>query len=233
MLRVRREGEVLVWTIARPAVRNALDAATVGALEAAADEAEADPSARAVVLEGEGDAFCAGGDLNEVRTLTEAEPTGAFSDLGHHVLGRLEALRIPVIAAVRGAALGGGAELALVGRGGALHALLTARDLSGVESVRVGLAEVLADDARDGALELARDIGRCAPSSVAAFKQLVRAGGARDVERRLFVEMWTGPEHVEAVRAHFERRVPAWAEDRGGQGNRGSGGQGSGNRGST
>lgn len=246
----------MVWTLARPAVRNALDLATMTALEAAADEAEAEPDVRAVVLEGEGDAFSAGGDLNEVRSLTEPEPTGAFSDLGHRVLGRLEALRVPIVAAVRGAALGGGAELALacdlrvvdattrlsfkharmatvtswgttarllalVGRGRALHALLTARDFTGEEAVLAGLAEVLAADAREGARALAADVARSAPGAVRAHKRLVRAGGARDLERALFVETWTGDEHAEAVRAHFERRAPAWAQGSG-RGSRGS-----------
>lgn len=253
MLRVRRDGDVLVWTIARPAARNALDAATLDALEAAADEVEAQSTARAVVLEGEGDAFCAGGDLKQAGALVDPEPTGAFSDRGHHVLGRLEALRVPVIAAVRGAAIGGGAELAiacdvrvvdattrlsfkharmatvtswgttarllaLVGRGRALHALLTARDFSGEEAVRAGLAEVLAADAREGALALAHEMARSAPSAVAALKRLVRGGGARALERQLFVETWTGPEHIEAVRAHFERRAPDWAQGDGGRG---------------
>lgn len=267
MLRVRREGAIVIWTLARPEVRNALDAATMTDLDSAAAAAEADPTARVVVVEGEGDAFCAGGDLREARGLTGAEPTGAFSDLGYRVLGRIEGLPQAVIAAVHGAALGGGAELAmacdlrvvdtttrlglrharmatvtswgttarlvaLVGRGTTLHALLTAHDFSGDEAVRTGLAQVLAQDAKSAALELAAEIARAAPSSCLAFKRLVRAGGARDVERRLFVETWTGPEHAEAVRAHFEHRAPDWARAAGSGPEKAQGSRG-GTRGST
>ena len=97
----------------RPKALNALDPDTLRALDAALDEVDADPEVRAVVITGAGDrAFCAGADIAAMAAMggTEGHP---YCRLGHEVLARVEDLRVPVIAALNGAALGGGLELAL------------------------------------------------------------------------------------------------------------------------
>lgn len=103
---VERRGEVSIVTIDRPARRNALDAATIHGLGAALVTAEDDDSVRAVVLTGSGEAaFCAGMDLREFGTPVEgAAGIEVFTTRCYPK---------PIVAAVNGAAVGGGFELVL------------------------------------------------------------------------------------------------------------------------
>ena len=100
------------WRLARPEASNALSRALVDALDAAVASVAGDPSVRAVVVTGLGKAFCAGADLKERRGLTLDE-TRAFLDRLNGVLDGVAGLRCPVVAAINGAAFGGGLELAL------------------------------------------------------------------------------------------------------------------------
>ncbi len=102
---------VALLTLDRPEALNALSfglVAELGNLLAVLDE---DPACRAIVITGAGDrAFAAGADIRELagespQTLREADPFAALDGIGQ--------LRTPVIAAVRGFALGGGCELAM------------------------------------------------------------------------------------------------------------------------
>ncbi len=97
----------------RPAARNALDPDTLRALDAALGAIERDEGVRAVVITGAGErAFCAGADIAAMAAMAPAEGH-PYCRLGHAVLSRVDDLRVPVVAAVNGAALGGGLELAL------------------------------------------------------------------------------------------------------------------------
>lgn len=106
-----RRGAVALLTLNRPDVLNALSRALLAALRDAARALAGDAAVRAVVVTGAGRAFAAGADIAEMRRMTPLEGE-AFSRLGHEALAALEALPVPVLAAVNGFALGGGCELA-------------------------------------------------------------------------------------------------------------------------
>ncbi|MFF9275577.1 crotonase/enoyl-CoA hydratase family protein [Streptomyces griseosporeus] len=109
-VRVERRGPVTTVVLSRPEVRNAVDGPTADELAAAFREFEADDSARAAVLWGEGGTFCAGADLKAMG----GEHGNRVAEDGDGPMGptRLR-LSKPVIAAVAGHAVAGGLELAL------------------------------------------------------------------------------------------------------------------------
>lgn len=113
VLRTEKKGHVVVWTIDRPEVKNALDSMTMDALARAVKDAARDGGLRAAVLTGAGDAFVSGGDLRELRGKNAREDAEHLSDLGFALTTAIAELPFPVVAALPGPAIGGGAELAL------------------------------------------------------------------------------------------------------------------------
>jgi enoyl-CoA hydratase len=108
-----RDGAVSIVTINRPAVLNALNAATLTELDAAISDAGRDESVRVIVLTGSGEkSFVAGADINELATQTPVSGR-EHARRGQALFSRIERLEKPVIAAVNGFALGGGCELAM------------------------------------------------------------------------------------------------------------------------
>ena len=104
---------ILIITIDRPKVLNALNAQTVSEIGQAFDAAHDDASIKCVILTGGGDkAFVAGADINELAKMTPI--TGKeTSQKGQRVFSAIERFPKPVIGAINGFALGGGCELAL------------------------------------------------------------------------------------------------------------------------
>ena len=113
---VERRGQVAFVTMNRPEAANALSKALVAALEGAFAELagglKRGDDLRAVVLTGTGKAFCAGADLKERLTMS-LEQTWGFLDELNRLMNAVAAFPRPVIAAINGAAFGGGLELAL------------------------------------------------------------------------------------------------------------------------
>jgi len=101
---------VAVLRLNRPAVLNALNLALRRALAAAFDRLDASEEVSIVVLAGSERAFCAGADLNEY---LDATPFDIIERQMDRLWGSIARCRKPVIAAVRGHALGGGCELAM------------------------------------------------------------------------------------------------------------------------
>ena len=113
LLLVRDADGIRTLTINRPDKLNALNAATLDALDAAFADAAADAAVRVVVLTGAGQkAFVAGADIAEMNTLTPVQGRD-FSLRGTRMMRRIERMPKPVVAMVNGFALGGGLELAM------------------------------------------------------------------------------------------------------------------------
>jgi methylglutaconyl-CoA hydratase len=108
-----RRGAVRILTLHRPEVRNALSSGLRSCLATELARAADDAEIRAVVLTGAGDAFCAGLDLGELEAMAEqsAEANRADSRALADLLLQLATLPKPVIAAVNGPAVAGGAGL--------------------------------------------------------------------------------------------------------------------------
>ncbi|MGI4858362.1 MAG: 3-hydroxyacyl-CoA dehydrogenase NAD-binding domain-containing protein, partial [Janthinobacterium lividum] len=166
------DGEVLVVTINHPPV-NALSVPVRQGLIDAMDLAQASSEVKAVIVRGQGRAFCGGADIREF---------GRVVSLGtRDVCARMENCTKPVVAAIHGVALGGGMEIALaahhrigtpnarlglpevslgllpggggtqrlprlVGAKAALEIMLSARHVSAAEALALGLLDRLADD---------------------------------------------------------------------------------------
>ena len=109
-----RHAPLLVLTLNRPERLNAVSLGLYERLAARLEEADRDPEIRAVVLTGQGRAFCAGADLKAHR---DAPPTRemrrGYAAAGQRANHLLQTIGTPVVAAVNGPAVGAGLELAL------------------------------------------------------------------------------------------------------------------------
>jgi crotonobetainyl-CoA hydratase len=108
---LERRGSTALITLNRPMALNAVNAEVSAAVGAALEEFAADPALRVAVITGSGPVFCAGMDLKEAAvgrdSLDPAHPEWNFAGLVRHRVDK------PLIAAVNGPALGGGAEIVL------------------------------------------------------------------------------------------------------------------------
>jgi methylglutaconyl-CoA hydratase len=122
-------------TLARPERRNAFDAQLIGEVVGAL--AQIDLSARAVVLRSEGDAFCAGADLNWMKSMVDygLDQNLADSRALAEMFRALDDLPMPLVARVQGAAIGGGAGLVAI----ADIAVASTEAVFGFTEVRLGI----------------------------------------------------------------------------------------------
>jgi enoyl-CoA hydratase/carnithine racemase len=127
-----------VLTISNPRARNALAPGIYPAAIAALREVAADAGVGAIVLTGEGEHFCGGGNLNRLRAQRELPPDGQIANLNalHDWVMAMRECPKPVIAAVEGAAAGGGFSVCL-----GCDLIVAAEDAKFVMSyVKVGLS---------------------------------------------------------------------------------------------
>ena len=114
MLVVEAAGGVLDVTLNRPEKRNALSRSLLGELRRVFSEFAGADDLRVAVLRGAGDkSFAAGGDLRDLAQVRTREETRRMAEEAHDALDAIRGFPVPVVAALNGDALGGGAELAL------------------------------------------------------------------------------------------------------------------------
>jgi enoyl-CoA hydratase/carnithine racemase len=179
---------VAVITVDRPAVRNAIGFATVDELDAALDQVVQSPAAVLVVRGGGDRAFVSGGDLKELNAVRSHEDAVGLALRVRRVLDRIASFPVPVIAALNGHALGGGAEIAI-----AADIRIAADDVKiGFNQVALGIMP-----AWGGAERLAQTIGRGRALLAIATGELYEAPQAQQlglidivVARREFEDEW-------------------------------------------
>ena len=139
VLKVKRDGVVARVTLNRPEVRNAFNAELIAALRSAFEALATEPptALRAVVLDGDGKVFCAGADIEWQRASVDLSTEENEADAARlqEMLAAVDECPVPVIAAVHGAALGGGMALCCVA-----DVTLAAADTTfGFTEVKLGL----------------------------------------------------------------------------------------------
>jgi methylglutaconyl-CoA hydratase len=133
-LRVERDGDVLRVTLARPERRNAFDAQLIADLTAAFSDVG---DARAVVLAGEGETFCAGADIDWQRSAIDLSYDDNVEDALklYRMCETVDRCPAPVVARIQGYALGGGSGLAACS-----DIVVAARDATfGFTEVKLGI----------------------------------------------------------------------------------------------
>lgn len=111
-IKLEFDGTIGILTLNRPQAMNALNLEVYKELNLALDVIEKNDEVCVLIVTGEGKAFVAGADIAEMSPMNSEQGT-AFSRVGHDTMARISNLKMPVIAAVNGFALGGGCELAM------------------------------------------------------------------------------------------------------------------------
>src|SRR5436190_20592499 len=205
-VRVELDAAVAVVTIDRPEARNAIGFATIDELEAALDQVLASDAA-VLVLRGGGDrAFVSGGDLKDLGTVRTHEDAVSMARRVRRLLDRVAAFPVPVVAALNGHALGGGAEVAI-----AADIRVAANDVKiGFNQVSLGIMP-----AWGGAERLAQVIGRGRALLAIATGEIYEAPAAQTlglidivVPRETFEKEWrTVAERISATAPGTSRAV--------------------------
>ena len=197
-LLIGNHDRVRILTMNRPDKRNALNYALTQALLDGLRAAEADDCVRSIVLTGAGVAFCAGADLSEFKELTpdKANLVERRAELTMNLHGIFSRLSKPVVTAVNGAAMGGGAGLALAGD----VALMASTAKLGYPEVKHSIVAAIV------MANLVRNVGR-----KAAF-ELVAAGEPVDAARACALGMVNGvvaPEQLMTSACEIEEKFAA------------------------
>jgi enoyl-CoA hydratase len=188
------DGVALV-TLDRPEVLNALDFALIAELTDALEALDRDEACRAIVLTGAGDrAFAAGADIRELARQT---PTSLFYDDEFHRWERIKRIRTPLIAAVRGVALGGGCELAMT-----CDMIVAADDARfGQPEIKLGVMP-----GAGGTQRLARALGKAKAMALVLTGEML---GAREAEAHGLVTRVVPAEQVLAEALALASRIAA------------------------
>ena len=237
------DGPIRTIRLNAPDRRNALDIDLLAELKGAIESVRADTGARALIVAGAGKAFCAGANLQSMF----GDVDRPVHELRHHLKGvynsflGLRDLTIPTIAAVQGAAVGAGLNIALacdivvagpraafgptfaeiglhpgggcswllterMGPGNALAAILSGDIITAEDAIRLGLANVSAEDPEAKARELAAKYATRSPELNANIKRSVRIATTSDLATSVDFESWAQSSSVGSTefRAYLE-----------------------------
>ena len=168
-----RRGQCLVLRLNRPDVGNAINREVAEALGAQLRTCTGDQVPRTLIITGTGPRFfCTGGDVKAYAKLTSADELNGVFGLMRDVCDALEALPCPVIAAINGFAVGGGAEIALA----CDIRLAEASAQLGFPQSRLGILP-----GWDGTQRLLTTVGRSAASRLLFSGNRINAQEARDI----------------------------------------------------
>lgn len=234
VLKTRQDGPVAIFTLNRPDRRNALDIELCRRIHEAVDGLT---DTRAIVVTGDGTAFCAGADLNGVYGQE-------FLDALYGMLRRLTSLPIPIIAAINGPAIGAGTQLAMAcdlrvagetakfgvptARNGMAVDAWTVRTLAKLAGGSVARRLMLAAEVIDvseaqscglvdrkgsveDAIRWAHEIAELAPLAL-AHNKLILNSRTEDDDRieESFRSVWASSDVKEAALARKEKRQPVF-----------------------
>lgn len=170
-LLVEDRGAVRVLTLNRPEKRNALNTELTQRLLDELRRADADAALACVVLTGAGQAFCAGADLSEFKGLKDPQAADSRAELTMQLHLCFSRISKPVVTAINGAAMGGGAGLAIAG-----DLAVMAEDAKlGYPETRHGIVAALV------LANLVRQVGRKAAFELVAFGDPIDAHRALDL----------------------------------------------------
>uniref|UniRef100_A0A453P794 Enoyl-CoA hydratase n=5 Tax=Aegilops tauschii subsp. strangulata TaxID=200361 RepID=A0A453P794_AEGTS len=231
---------ILELTLERPEVKNAISWELMTRLRGAIHKIEADATAKVVLVASSGPGvFCAGADLKERRHMSSSHVKEYANSL-RSTFSYFEALSIPTIAVIEGAALGGeNATLGLpetglaiipgaggtqrlpriTGRSRAKELIFTGRRCDATEAVLMGLANycVPAGEAYGKALELAREMTKKGPLGVRMAKKAIDQGmevadmrSALAVEGECYEQLLHTQDRLEGLAAFADKREPVY-----------------------
>jgi len=261
-IRIHVDNGVADVRLNRPEKMNALDPAMFSAIAEAGTRLKEDKTVRAVVLSGEGRAFCAGLDVERMVAAIRGESilpsvdltrrTHGIANFAQHIVWLWRKLPVPVIAAVHGTAVGGGFQLALgadlryvapdtrmavieakwglvpdmagtqlmrhLAREDVVRELTyTGRTFSAEEALAYGFATRVTVDPLAAALATAKEIAALSPDAIRAAKRLLNLASECGPTAGLAAEtaeqgaLLGRPNHIEAVTANLENRMPNWS----------------------
>lgn len=255
LIRVTKEARVGILTLANPPA-NTLSQKMIQEIDMAFDHFSQDSEVKVILLHGEGRFFAAGADIKE---FTRVKHGADFQDLareGQRVFRKIESFHKPVLAAVHGAALGGGLELAmachmrivaesaklglpelqlglipgfagtqrlpnLVGKSKAMEMILTSDPVTGVEAVKLGLANQAysEDHLLEEAKKLVSKISGKGIQTISNVLELLKVSETepfeqgQEKEALRFGEVFETYDASEGIKAFIEKRKPSF-EDR-------------------
>jgi enoyl-CoA hydratase/carnithine racemase len=195
---------VRLLTMNRPEKRNALNSELTQGLLDALQAADRDDSVGAIVLTGAGQGFCAGADLTEFKGLQDPQAAERRADLTMQLHLVFSKLAKPVVTAINGAAMGGGAGLAIAGD----LAVMAQSAKLGYPEAKHGIVAAIV------MANLVRQVGRKAAFELVALAEPI--GAQRALELGMVNRVSKDPEVVPAALALAEKLAavarPAMAE---------------------